>query len=96
MEEGSAIGSGANPAIAFLENDYVPAELRDFSVVAMYDIMSRQMSEKVARAAGIHILPLAMGRDLLALLVLWVVCWRAIILLSLIAYRKQKNWGRPA
>ena len=33
VEEGSAIGSGFNPAIAFLESDYVPTKLRDFSAL---------------------------------------------------------------
>src|ERR687890_2462891 len=50
VEEGSAIGSGANPAIAFLESNIVPVKIREFSALAMCDIISRQMSEKVAKA----------------------------------------------
>ena len=54
VEEGSAIGSGANPAIAFLESDYVPTRVQEFSTRAMWDIVSRQMSEKVAKASGVQ------------------------------------------
>ena len=45
VEEGSAIGSGANPGVAFLQGDRVPAELQKFSALAMCDVLSRQMAE---------------------------------------------------
>jgi tRNA(Ile2)-agmatinylcytidine synthase len=64
VEEGSAIGSGANPAIAFLESDYVPTKLQEFSALAMCDIMSRQMSEKVAKAAGVQYFTFGNGQGL--------------------------------
>src|SRR5688500_7603819 len=54
VEKGSAIGSGANPGVAFLEGDRVPAELQKFSALAMCDVLSRQMAEKVAKAAGVQ------------------------------------------
>src|SRR3712207_9220225 len=64
VEEGSAIGSGANPAIAFLESDYVPTKLQEFSALAMCDIMSKQMSEKVAKAAGVQYFTFGNGQGL--------------------------------
>src|ERR671922_161820 len=54
VEEGSAIGRGANPGVAFSESDQIHTKLQEFSALAMCDVISRQMAEKVAKAAGIH------------------------------------------
>jgi tRNA(Ile2)-agmatinylcytidine synthase len=95
VEEGSAIGSGANPAIAFLESDCVPAKLREFSMLAMCDIMSRQMSEKVAKAAGVQYVTFGNGQGLVGSLGAMGCLLDGDHTFELIAYRKQKNWGRP-
>ena len=95
VEDGSAIGSGANPAIAFLEGDYVPTKLREFSALAMYDIMSRQMSEKVAKAVGIQYFTFGNGQGLVGSLGAMGCVLEGDYTFELIAYRKQKNWGRP-
>ena len=71
-----------NPAIAFLERDRVPVKLREFSALAMCDIISRQMSEKVANATGAQYFTFGNGQGLVGSLGLWVVCLMAIILLS--------------
>ena len=95
VEDGSAIGSGANPAIAFLEGDYVPTKLREFSALAMCDIMSRQMSEKVAKAVGIQYFTFGNGQGLVGSLGAMGCVLEGDYTFELIAYRKQKNWGRP-
>lgn len=95
VEDGSAIGSGANPAIAFLEGDYVPTKLREFSALAMCDIMSRQMSEKVAKAVGIQYFTFGNGQGLVGSLGAMGCLLEGDYTFELIAYRKQKNWGRP-
>lgn len=95
VEEGSAIGSGANPAIAFLEGDYVPTKLREFSALAMCDIMSRQMSEKVAKAVGVQYFTFGNGQGLVGSLGAMGCLLEGDYTFELIAYRKQKNWGRP-
>ena len=95
VEEGSAIGSGANPAIAFLESDYVPTKLQEFSALAMCDIMSRQMSEKVAKAAGVQYFTFGNGQGLVGSLGAMGCLLEGDHTFELIAYRKQKNWGRP-
>jgi tRNA(Ile2)-agmatinylcytidine synthase len=95
VEEGSAIGSGANPAIAFLESGYVPAKLREFSTLAMCDIMSRQMSEKVAKAAGVQYFVFGNGQGLVGSLGAMGCLLDGDHTFELIAYRKQNNWGRP-
>jgi tRNA(Ile2)-agmatinylcytidine synthase len=95
VEDGSAIGSGANPAIAFLEGDYVPTKLREFSALAMCDIMSRQMSEKVAKAVGVQYFTFGNGQGLVGSLGAMGCVLEGDYTFELIAYRKQKNWGRP-
>ena len=95
VEEGSAIGSGANPAIAFLEGDYIPTKLREFSALAMHDIMSRQMSEKVAKAVGVQYFTFGNGQGLVGSIGAMGCLLEGDHTFELIAYRKQKNWGRP-
>jgi tRNA(Ile2)-agmatinylcytidine synthase len=93
VEEGSAIGSGANPAIAFLERDVVPVKLQEFSALAMYDIISRQMSEKVAKATGVQYFTFGNGQGLVGSLGAMGCLLEGDYTFELIAYRKQKNWG---
>jgi tRNA(Ile2)-agmatinylcytidine synthase len=95
VEEGSAIGNGANPAIAFLEGDYVPIKLREFSALAMCNIMSRQMSEKVAKATGVQYFTFGNGQGLVGSIGAMGCLLEGDHTFELIAYRKQKNWGRP-
>src|SRR3990170_2903262 len=54
VEEGSAIGSGANPGVAFLQSENVPEQLKKFSALAMADVSSRQMAEKVAQVSDVQ------------------------------------------
>ena len=93
VEEGSAIGSGANPAIAFLESDYVPTRVQEFSTRAMWDIVSRQMSEKVAKASGVQYFTFGNGQGLVGALGAIGCLLEGDHTFELIAYRKQKNWG---
>ncbi|MER3408018.1 MAG: DNA-binding protein, partial [Nitrososphaera sp.] len=63
VEEGSAIGSGANPGVAFLQGP-VPDKLVRFSSAAMHDVLSRQMAEKTARECGIEYKTFGNGQGL--------------------------------
>ncbi|HXV46087.1 MAG TPA: tRNA(Ile)(2)-agmatinylcytidine synthase [Nitrososphaera sp.] len=95
VEEGSAIGSGANPGVAFLENDRVPAELQRFSVLAMCDVLSRQMAEKVAKAAGVGYFTYGNGQGLVGSLGAMGCLLECDHTYELIAYRKMENCGLP-
>ena len=96
VEEGSAIGSGANPGVAFLESDRVPESLRQFSSLAMCDVTSRQMAEKVAHGAGVRYFTFGNGQGLVGSLgamgCLMLDCDHTF---ELIAYRRQENCGKP-
>lgn len=95
VEEGSAIGCGANPGIAFLESDYVPIKLREFSAHAMCDVISRQMSEKVAKAERVQYFTFGNGQGLVGALGAMGCMLERDHTFELITYRKQQNWGNP-
>ena len=95
VEDGSAIGRGANPAVAFSESDQIHTKLREFSALAMCDVISRQMAEKVAKAVGIHYFTFGNGQGLVGALSAIGCLLRGDHTFELIAYRKMENWGRP-
>ena len=59
----------------------------------MYDIMSRQMSEKVAKAAGIQYFTFGNGQGLVGSIGAMGCLLEGDHTFELIAYRKQKNWA---
>jgi tRNA(Ile2)-agmatinylcytidine synthase len=95
VKEGSAIGSGANPGVAFLQSDHVPAELQRFSALAMCDVLSRQMAEKVARACGVQYFTFGNGQGLVGSLGAMGCLLDGDYTYELIAYRKMENCGTP-
>jgi tRNA(Ile2)-agmatinylcytidine synthase len=95
VEEGSAIGSGANPGIAFLQSDHVPVELQKFSALAMCGVLSRQMAEKVAKVSGVQYFTFGNGQGLVGSLGAMGCLLEGDHTYELIAYRKQQNCGLP-
>jgi tRNA(Ile2)-agmatinylcytidine synthase len=95
VEEGSAIGSGANPGVAFLQSDSVPADLQKFSAIAMCDVLSRQMAEKVAKAVGVQYFTFGNGQGLVGSLGAMGCLLDGDHTYELIAYRKPENCGLP-
>src|SRR6476469_5912590 len=49
LTESSAVGAGANPGLAVFEGLSVPNEVKEFSMAAMFDVLSRQKAEKIAK-----------------------------------------------
>lgn len=95
VEEGSAIGSGANPGVAFLQGDRVPAGLQQFSALAMCDVLSRQMAEKVAKASGVQYFTFGNGQGLVGSLGAMGCLLDGDHTYEMIAYRKPENCGKP-
>jgi tRNA(Ile2)-agmatinylcytidine synthase len=95
VEEGSAIGSGANPGVAFLQSNHVPAGIQQFSALAMCDVLSRQMAEKVAKAAGVQYFTFGNGQGLVGSLGAMGCLLGGDHTFELIAYRKPQNCGTP-
>jgi tRNA(Ile2)-agmatinylcytidine synthase len=96
VEEGSAIGSGANPAVGFYEGERIPLTLQQFSDLAMRDVLSRQMAEKVAKAAGVQYYAFGNGLGLVgSLAAIGCLMVESDYTFELIAYRKSENCGKP-
>lgn len=96
VENGSAVGCGANPGIAFLASDYVPDAIQRFSASAMCDVMSRQMAEKVAASCGVEFHTHGNGQGLVgALGAMGCLMNYTDFTFELIAYRKPENCGTP-
>lgn len=100
VEEGSAIGSGANPGVGFLEEregerEALPEKLKQFSAFAMCDVSSRQQAEKVARECGIKFWTFGNGQGLVGALGAMGCALDADHTFELIAYRAPENCGTP-
>jgi tRNA(Ile2)-agmatinylcytidine synthase len=94
VEEGSAIGSGANPGVAFLQGD-VPDRLQKFSSLAMCDVLSRRMAEKVAKDCGVQYHTFGNGQGLVGSLGAMGCLLEGDHTFELIAYRTPENCGTP-
>jgi tRNA(Ile2)-agmatinylcytidine synthase len=95
VEEGSAIGSGANPGVAFMEGEVLPEKLKQFSAFAMCDVSSRQQAEKVARECGIRFWTFGNGQGLVGSLGAMGCALDGDHTFELIAYRTPENCGTP-
>lgn len=96
VERGSAIGSGANPGVAFFASDNIPSAVERFSAAAMCDVMSRQMAEKVADNNKIEYYTYGNGQGLVGSLGAMGSLMRDTdYTFELIAYRKPENCGKP-
>ncbi len=96
VEEGSAIGCGANPGVAFLVGESVPKELEEFGRRALFEVLSRQMAEKIAGAAGVQYHTFGNGQGLVGSIgAMGLLMTDSDYTFELIAYRKPENCGRP-
>lgn len=96
VESGSAIGSGANPGIAFLNGEDIPSSLRQFGAAAMCDVLSRQLAEKIADSNGIEYSTFGNGQGMVgSLAAMGTLMLDTDYTYELIAYRTQVNCGTP-
>ena len=96
VAEGSAIGDGANPGVAFLTGEIISESLQRFGAVAMWDVMSRQMAEKVGDSNGIMYYTHGNGQGLVgSLAAIGSPMVDTDYTYELIAYRKEENCGTP-
>ena len=95
VENGSAIGCGANPGVAFLQSDHVPAEIQELSAVAMCDVLSKQIAEKVANRNDVEYYVFGNGQGLVGSIGALGCLLEGDHTYELIAYRKQENCGKP-
>jgi tRNA(Ile2)-agmatinylcytidine synthase len=93
IEEGSNIGSGANPAVVFFKGEEIPNIIKEFSRVAMFDILSRKQAEKIAKEHFMEYLTFGDGRGLVGSLAAIGCLLRNDHTFEAIAYRKPEYCG---
>src|SRR5919107_4000463 len=95
MESDSAVGSGANPGVAFFRGPHLPDALTEFSTYAMSDIISKQNAIRIAEKLGVEYFTLGNGRGLVGALAAIGCLLRGDHTFEAIAYRKPENCGTP-
>jgi tRNA(Ile2)-agmatinylcytidine synthase len=93
IEKESAIGMGANPGVAFLNGGLVPEALKEFGRFAMFDILSKQKAEKIAKENCIRYFTFGNGQGLVGSLAAIGSLEDGDHTFEAIAYRKCKNYG---
>lgn len=95
IEKESNIYSGANPAVAFFIGEHIPDAIKEFSRVAMFDILSRQKAQKVSEEQLIRYFTFGNGQGLVGSLAAIGCLLDGDHTFEAIAYRKLENCGKP-
>src|ERR671913_68498 len=93
VEEGSSIDLGANPGLAFYDGEQVPQAIQEFSRIAIYDILSKQKAENLAKKYGIQYFTFGNGQGLIGSLGAIGTLLNGDHTFEVIAYRKPENCG---
>jgi tRNA(Ile2)-agmatinylcytidine synthase len=93
IEDGSEIGSGANPGVAFFIGEQVPHALKELSRIALFDIVSTCEAEKIARQQCIQYFTFGNGQGLIGSLAAIGSLLLGDHTFEAIAYRKMENCG---
>jgi tRNA(Ile2)-agmatinylcytidine synthase len=93
VEEGSDIGSGANPGLVFFNGEKIPDAVKEFSRVAMFDVLSRNKAEKVAKEHFVQYFTFGNGQGLVGSLAAIGSMLYGDHTFEAIAYRKRENYG---
>ena len=93
MESDSAVGSGANPGVAFFRGPHLPDALTEFSKCAMSDIISKQNAIRIAEKLGVEHFTLGNGRGLVGALAAIGCLLHGDHTFEAIAYRRPENCG---
>jgi tRNA(Ile2)-agmatinylcytidine synthase len=93
IPDGSEIGEGANPGVAFLTGEQVPNALKELSKIALFDIVSTYEAEKIARQQHIQYFTFGNGQGLVGSLAAIGSLLLGDHTFEAIAYRKLENCG---
>jgi tRNA(Ile2)-agmatinylcytidine synthase len=93
IEEESAIGMGANPGVTFFNGGLVPEALKEFGRIAMFDILSKQKAEKIAKENRVSYFTFGNGQGLVGSLAAIGSLEDGDHTFEAIAYRRCKNYG---
>jgi tRNA(Ile2)-agmatinylcytidine synthase len=93
VEEGSDVCSGANPGLVFFSGEKIPDVMKEFSRVAMFDVLSRHKAEKVAKKHLVQYFTFGNGQGLVGSLAAIGSMLYGDHTFEAIAYRKRENYG---
>ena len=93
IEEGSEIGSGANPGVAFVTGQQVPNALKELSRIAMFDLIPMCQAEKLARQEFVQHFTFGNGQGLVGSLAAIGCLLNDDHTFEAIAYRRLENCG---
>ena len=93
LQRYSEVSNGANPAIAFYENDVIPVALKEFSRLALWRLIKRGMARRVAKQNNIESFCLGNGQGLVG--AIGVIGYEFDDnTLELLSYRKRSQFGK--
>ncbi len=95
VENGSHIGSGANPGLAFYSGSQVPTEITGFAAEALYDVLGRKRAAELARKYGVELCAYGNGQGVVGALAAVGTPLNLDHTFECIAYRKEENCGGP-
>lgn len=93
VEKESAINNGANPGVVFLNGNPIPKMIKDFGAIALYDVQSRQIAEKVAKKHCMSYFTFGNGQGIVGSLAAIGSLEEGDYTYEVIAYRTRDNCG---
>jgi tRNA(Ile2)-agmatinylcytidine synthase len=94
IEKNSAIGKGANPGLVCLQSKEIPAEIKEFNRLAMFDILSKQKATKMAQKYNnLKYFGFGNGQGLVGAMAAIGCLLTSDHTFEILAYRKIKNCG---
>jgi len=82
-----------NPGVVFLESEIIPADVKEFYLKAVSELVTIEEAEEVAKKAGAKIHKFKNGRGIIGALA--AIGFHGTTTFELIAYRTKKYYGRP-
>ena len=93
VEDGSDLKNGANPGIIFFSGENIPEEVKEFSNIAMFDLLTRQKAEKIAQKYNMQYFVRGNGQGLVGSLGAIGCLLHEDHTFEAIAYRMFENCG---
>ena len=91
IEKNSAIGKGANPGLVCLQSKEIPAEIKEFNRLAMFDILSKQKVIKIAQKYNLKYFGFGNGQGLVGAMAAIGCVLDSDHTFEILTYRKIKS-----
>jgi len=95
VENNSHIGAGANPGLVFFSGDKIPEDIKEFASRALHEVLGRKRAMEIAKEHQVDMYALGNGQGIVGALSAIGTLLDKDHTFEIIAYRKQKNYGKP-